>query len=63
MEMLISSKHDSKVRGIDYHDTFSRTIVKIIYIRVLMALAIENDFVVHQVDIKTTSINDYTYTR
>jgi hypothetical protein len=63
MEMLISSKHDSKVCGIDYRDTFSRTTVKIIYIWVLMALAIENDFVVHQMDIKTTFINDYTYKR
>jgi len=63
MGMLIGSKHDSQVCGIDYHDTFSRTIVKIIYIWALMALAIENDFDVHQVDIKTTFINDYIYIR
>jgi hypothetical protein len=63
MGMLIGSKHDSQVCGIDYHDTFSRTFVKIIDIWVSMPLAIENDFDVHLVEIKTTFINDYTYKR
>jgi hypothetical protein len=47
MGMLIGSIHDSQVCGVDYQDTFFQTIVKIIYISVLMALAIENDFDVH----------------
>jgi hypothetical protein len=48
----------SQVHGVDHHDTFSH-VVKIISIQMLMALAIANDFDVHQMDVKTTFLNGY----
>ena len=44
------------VRGIDFHETFSPT-VKFTLVRMLMQVAVQENLLVHQMDVKTASSN------
>jgi hypothetical protein len=47
-----------QVLGIEFTKTFSM-VVKMFSIRILLALTIEYDYEVHQMDVKTTFLNGY----
>lgn len=40
-----------QVEGLDYHETFSH-VIKMIFLRVMFALATKFDFEIHQMDVK-----------
>ena len=50
------AKGYSQIPGIDYHETFSAT-ARMSSIRVLLQQAIQNDMLVHQMDVKTAYLN------
>ena len=50
------AKGYSQIPGIDYHETFSPT-ARMSSIRVLLQLAVQNDMLVHQMDVKTAYLN------
>ena len=50
------AKGYSQIPNIDYHETFSPT-AKMTSIRILMQLAVQYNFTVHQVDVKTGYLN------
>ena len=50
------AKGFSQVENIDYHETFSPT-AKMATVRMLMQLAVQNNFVVHQMDVKSAYLN------
>ena len=50
------AKGFSQVHGIDYQETFAPT-AKITSVRMLLQLAIQNDYVVHQMDVKSAYLN------
>ena len=50
------AKGYSQIPGIDYHETFSPT-ARMSSIRVLLQQAIQNDMLVHQMDVKTAYLN------
>jgi Reverse transcriptase (RNA-dependent DNA polymerase)/gag-polypeptide of LTR copia-type/Integrase core domain/GAG-pre-integrase domain len=52
---LVAQGH-TQVEGIDYHETFS-PVVKIKSIRVLLALAVERNWAVHQLDVTSAYLN------
>ena len=50
------AKGYSQIPGIDYHETFSPT-TRMSSICVLLQQAIQNDMLVHQMDVKTAYLN------
>ena len=50
------AKGYSQIPGIDYHETFSPT-ARMSSIRVLLQHAVQNDMLVHQIDVKTAYLN------
>ena len=50
------AKGYSQVHGIDYQETFSPT-AKITSIRMLMQLAVQNDYYINQMDVKSAYLN------
>src|SRR5437879_7400541 len=50
------AKGYSQMPGMDYHDTFS-PVVRLETIRTLLALAVSNDWEMHQMDVKGAYLN------
>ena len=50
------AKGYSQVPGVDYHETFAPT-ARMSSIRVLMQHAVQNDMIVHQMDVKAAYLN------
>ena len=50
------AKGYSQIPNVDYHETFSPT-ARITSVRMLMQLAVQDNLVVHQMDVKTASLN------
>ena len=50
------AKGFSQVRGIDFHETFSPT-VKFTSVRMLMKVSVQENLLVHQMDVKTAYLN------
>lgn len=50
------AKGYSQTEGLDYHETFAPT-ANITSVRALMQIAAQNDFVVHQMDVKTAYLH------
>lgn len=50
------AKGFSQVQGVDYHETFSPT-ARLTSLRMLLQLAVQNDFLIHQMDVKTAYLN------
>ncbi len=50
------AKGYSQTKGIDYHETYAPT-TKMTSVRTLMQLAVQNDYIVHQMDVKTAYLN------
>ena len=50
------AKGYTQVSDVDYHETFSPT-ARITSVRMLIQLAVQNDMVVHQMDVKTAYLN------
>jgi hypothetical protein len=52
------AKGFTQVPGVDFGETFSH-VVKLTTIQVLLALAAQYDLEAHQLDVKTTFLNNY----
>lgn len=50
------AKGYSQTKGIDYNETYAPT-TKMTSVRTLMQLAVQNDYIVHQMDVKTAYLN------
>ena len=50
------AKGYNQVAGVDYHETFAPT-ARITSVRALMQIAVQYDFIVHQMDVKTAYLN------
>jgi len=48
----------TQVQGLDYMETFS-LVVKLNFVKVLLALATQYNFEIHQLDVKTAFLNGY----
>ena len=54
--MRLTNLHFIKREGVDYFDTYA-PVARIMFICVLLALASIYEFIVHQMDVKTTFLN------
>jgi len=52
------AKGYSQVHGLDYHETFS-LVVKIASKRILLAIASNKNYEIHQMDVKRTFLNKF----
>ena len=50
------AKGFSQVQGIDYHETFAPT-ARLTSLKMLLQLAVQNNFLIHQMDVKTAYLN------
>ena len=50
------AKGYSQTEGIDYHETFAPT-ANLTSVRALMQVAVQNDLIVHQMDVKTAYLH------